>query len=122
MRDRPQGGLALNSNVWRLAAGSAVLLLLVLVAALLAPSYLRNRELDRFLDEVVRQPAYRTAPAEVLQVAVADKAARLGIPLKPSQVLVSRHGESLRIDVRYVARVDFPLYTVGLHFRASGAR
>ena len=48
--------------------------------------------------------------------AVLEKAAALGLPIKADNVHIKRSGDSTRIDVRYIVRVDFPLYTVDLHF------
>ena len=110
-------------NTLRTAAGIAVLGALALTAILLAPAYVRNMKLQQFLAETVGDPTSLERPVEMLQVDVADKAARLGIPLRPSQVSIDRSGGSLRIEARYIVRVDLPVYTVDLHFRArSGAR
>jgi hypothetical protein len=49
-------------------------------------------------------------------VAVLEKAAFLGLPVKAENVLIKRSTDSIRIDVRYFVRVDFPIYTVDLHF------
>jgi hypothetical protein len=47
---------------------------------------------------------------------VLEKAASLGLPVKAGDVHIRREGEAMRIEVRYIVRVDFPLYTVDLHF------
>ena len=111
------------SNTWRIAAGIAILVILAATAVLLAPSYVRNMQLQQFLEESLQQQGVEDKPTEMLQVAVADKAAQLGIPLRPEQVRVDRTGGSLRIEARYIVRIDLPVYTVDLHFRAgSGAQ
>jgi hypothetical protein len=58
----------------------------------------------------------------VLQVRVVDRAARLGLAIRPEQVRLQRSGEGLRIEVRYAVPIDLPFYTVDLHFRASAGR
>lgn len=111
------------SNTWRIAAGIAILVILAATAVLLAPFYVRNMQLQQFLEESRQQQGVENKSAEMLQVAVADKAAQLGIPLRPEQVRVDRTGGSLRIEARYIVRIDLPVYTVDLHFHAgSGAR
>ena len=110
-------------NTWRITAGIAILAILAAAAVLLAPSYVRNVQLQQSLEEIVRQPEVESRSTEMLQVAVADQAGRLGIPLRPEQVQVDRTGGSVRIRVLYFVRIDLPVYTVDLHFRAgSGAR
>jgi hypothetical protein len=47
---------------------------------------------------------------------VLEKAAALGLPVKAEDVHIRRVEDNTRIDVRYIVRVDFPLYTVDLHF------
>ncbi len=105
---------------WRLAAGGAVLLAMGVILSLLAPYYLRNRELQRHVGSLAARPENRVLPPELLQVRVVQQASRLGIPVKLDQVRVSKAAAGLRIDVRYVVLVEFPFYTVDLHFRASG--
>lgn len=103
----------------RVAAGAAVLLVLVVLGVRLVPVYLRNLELQRFVEETVQETGSVQKPDELLRVAVVDKAARLGLPVKVSQVRVKRAEGKLRIEVLYIVPVDLPLYTVKLHFRPS---
>jgi hypothetical protein len=109
-----------TKSAWRLAAGGIILSALVLAAVFLAPSYIRNIRLQQFLADMVQQPETYDIPPAMVQARVANAAAQLGIPVSPSQVKVTREGNSLLIEVRYFVRVDLPLYTVDLHFRARG--
>ena len=101
---------------WRLAAGAAVLAALVLVGIRLIPIYIRNIELQQFVEEVTHRAATPTSSDDVLRTWVLDKAADLDLPVKATNVQIERSADSVRIDVRYVVRVDLPLYTVDLHF------
>jgi len=101
---------------WRVAVGCAVLGLLVVISARLAPSYLRNYQLQQFVEETTQRVANQTASDDVLRTQIVEKAAELDLPIKADNVLVKRTAGGLRIDVRYAVRVDLPLYTVSLHF------
>ena len=45
-----------------------------------------------------------------------DKAHELDLPVKADNVKILRLHDGMRIDVRYFVRVNFPGYTVDLHF------
>ena len=107
-------------NKVRTIAGIAILVILAVMAAVLAPSYVRNVRLRQYLEAVVRRPEMRALPDDRVRAAVADRAARLGIPLKPSDIRLDRSMGGLRIEARYIVRIDLPIYTVDLHFRAGG--
>ena len=104
---------------WRLAAGIGVLACLGFFAARLAPYYIRNYELQQYVEGVTQRVENREKADDLLRTWVVEKAARLELPVKAENVQVKRSGEALRIDVRYVVRVDLPVYTVDLHFYPS---
>lgn len=110
------GTTAVTVSRWRLAAGAAVLAALVLIGIRLIPIYIRNIELQQFVEEVTHRAATPTSSDDVLRTWVLDKAADLDLPVKATNVQIERSADSVRIDVRYVVRVDLPLYTVDLHF------
>jgi Domain of unknown function (DUF4845) len=101
---------------WRLAAGIAVLAVLAFLGAELFPIYLHNLQLEQFVEEVTHRREAATASDDLLRARVLDKAAQLGLPVRPDNVRIERAPERVRIDVRYEMRVDLPLYTVNLHF------
>ena len=107
----------MNSRTWRVAAGIGVLLVLVYVFIALAPPYAANLRFQRYLDGLVENPQ---AP-EIIQAAVVNRAAQLGLPVRSGDVHVSREGNGVRVEIVYVVRVDFPLYTVDLHFHPSAS-
>jgi hypothetical protein len=101
---------------WRIGAGVVVLAGLAYLGANLGPIYWRNLELQRFVEEAAQKPENQHKPEGVLRAAVIEKAHELRLPVRYDNVRVVRTETGTRIDVRYVARVDLPLYTVDLHF------
>lgn len=102
--------------------GLAILIVAVLVAAavLLAPSYARNMEFQAYLNKLANTPAPDQQSEERLRIEIVSQATRMGLPVRPGDVRVQRAAGRLRLEVRYVVRVDLPIYTVDLHFRAQG--
>jgi hypothetical protein len=102
----------------RLRTAAAVLILgiLAVLGARLLPLYLDNMRLQSYVEGMAQNGDTRTRPDEALRIAVLEKAASLGLPIKADNVHIKRSGDNTRIDVRYIVRVDFPLYTVDLHF------
>lgn len=100
----------------RIAAAVLILVVLAILGARLAPLYLDNMRLQSYVASLTQDADALTRPDEALRVAVLEKAAFLGLPVKAGNVHIKRSTESMRIDVRYFVRVDFPLYTVDLHF------
>jgi hypothetical protein len=101
-----------------LAAGVAVLAVLIFLGVRLTPFYLRNVELQRFVEDVTHHSAAASSSDDVVRTWVLNKAADLDLPVKAGDVDIERPAGSVRIAVRYQVRVDLPLYTVNLHLRA----
>ena len=101
---------------WRIVAGAAVLVVLGLIGAQLIPLYLRNLELQRFVEETTQRVEIETKSDDLLRTWVLEKAQSLSLPVKADNVQVHRSNQGVRIDVRYIVHVDLPLYTVDLHF------
>lgn len=104
-------------GLWRRIAGIAVLVVIVLVGVALVPPYLRNMQFQRWLDDLLESPP----PAETLPAAVVNRAAQMGLPVRSGDVRVTRKGQSVRVEILYVVRVDLPLYTVDLHFHPAAS-
>ena len=100
----------------RIAAAVLILIALAIMGARLLPLYLDNMRLQSYVERITQDAENRTRPDAALRVAVLEKAAFLGLPVKAENVRIKRSEDTMRIDVRYVVRVDFPLYTVDLHF------
>ena len=101
---------------WRIVAAAAVLAALAAFAAMFAPIYFRNLELQNFVSEAAQRVESKTNSDEVLRTSVLDKAHELGLPVREDNVHIIRSREGVRIDVRYFVRVTLPGYTVDLHF------
>jgi hypothetical protein len=101
---------------WRIAAAAVVIAGLGFFGARLTPLYLRNFELQRYVAGLSDSAGSQTQSNDVLRDRILEKAAALGLPVTADNVRIKRAGEGVRIDVRYVVRVDLPLYTVDLHF------
>jgi len=100
----------------RVAAAIGILVVLAVLGARLLPLYLENMRLPSYVEGITQDAENRTRPDDALRVAVLEKAAILGLPVKADNVHIKRSSDNVRIDVRYIVRVDFPMYTVDLHF------
>src|SRR5438128_6351183 len=100
----------------RIAAAILILAIMGILGARLIPVYLDNMRLQSYVEGIAQDAENRTRPDDMLRVAVLEKAALLGLPVKADNVHIKRSSDTVRIDVRYIVRVDLPLYTVDLHF------
>jgi hypothetical protein len=107
------------AGVLRPIAGMAVLLILAALAIILIPPYLENFKLQRFVNELIDDPATAGLPPEVIRERVVSRAAALGLPVHSEDVQVKQVHNAIRIDVLYVVHVDVASYSVDLHFRPA---
>ena len=101
---------------WRIAAALAVLGALLGFGVVFAPIYVDNLKLQSFVAEITRRPDSKTQNDDALRQRVLTRAMELDLPVKADNVQISHAPDGLRIDVRYFVRVNFPGYTVDLHF------
>ena len=103
---------------WRIAAAVVILSILAFVLAVCAPYYFRNLALQRYVAEVTRAPENRGQSDPNLRALVLQKAEQLILPVTADNVRITRgqDGSLQQIDVRYMVPVQFPGYTVTLHF------
>ncbi len=101
---------------WRIAAAVVVLAGLLFFIGRFAPIYFRNLQFQSFVSETAQRVENQTKPDDVLRGWVLDKARQLDLPVQEGDVHIIRLPEGMRIDVRYLVRVDLPGYTVNLHF------
>jgi hypothetical protein len=101
---------------WRIAAALAVLAALLGFGVMFAPIYVDNLKLQSFVAEITRRADSKTQNDDALRQTVLAKAIELDLPVKADNVQINRSPGELRIDVRYFVRVNFPGYTVDLHF------
>lgn len=104
---------------WRIALAIAVLLVLGRLAVSMAPIYIHNMELRHFVRKTASSAESRNKPDEILRMSILDKSAALGLPVRSDNVTIQHSANRLLIDIRYVVRVNLPLYTVDLHFYPS---
>jgi hypothetical protein len=107
------------ARVLRPIAGVAVLLILAAIAVILIPPYVENFKLQRFVNELIDDPATSNLPPEAIRERVVSRSAALGIPVHAEDVQVRQIHNAIRIDVLYVVHVDVASYTVDLHFRPA---
>jgi hypothetical protein len=107
----------MKSGVWRIAAGVAVLLVMLVLAARLLPPYLRNLEFQNALIGVLQKAADSKGSDETIVFGVLEQAARLGLHVDGKDVRVRRAHGRLEVELRYDVPVGLPLYSVDLHFR-----
>jgi hypothetical protein len=105
--------------ILRLIAGVAVLLILGAIAIILIPPYVQNFKLQRFVNDLIDDPATISLPPDVIRERVVSRAAALGLPVHGQDVQVKPVHNAIRIDVLYVVHVDVASYTVDLHFRPA---
>jgi len=103
----------------RVAAGILVLMGLAGVGLVLVPPYAANFQLQRYINQLIDDPATASQPPDAVRAKVLNKASSLGLPLGPQDVQVMPSQNALRIDALYVVHVDFAGYTVDLHFRPA---
>jgi hypothetical protein len=101
---------------WRLAAGVVILAALAAFAVAVLPLYYRNYQFQQFVSAAASRAENRNKSDDVLREWLLDKADSLKLPVKAGDVHIQRSPDGLHIDVRYAVRVDFPGYTVNLHF------
>ena len=107
------GASGARPPVWRLVVGWGVLAALAYIGILLIPVYLHHFELSRLLH------TSHISSENAARQFVLDRGRALGLDISPNQLDLRRLPGSSAVDVHYVARVNFPLYTVDLHFSST---
>lgn len=109
-----------GTRLLRVASGIAVLCVLAAVGVILSPAYVENWKLQRYVNELIDDPATAAQPLEITQARIVNKAAELGLPVHREDVRITHNQGSIRIDVLYLVPIDVAGYTVSLHFRPTG--
>lgn len=109
-----------GTRLVRVAAGIAVLVILLVITIVLTPAYIENWKLQRYVNELIDDPATASLPLEVTRARIVSKASELGLPVHNEDVQVTHFQKAIRIDVLYRVPVDVAGYTVYLHFRPAG--
>jgi|SRR5215472_7121255 len=109
-----------GARLLRVIAGVAVLVTLAAMSVVLIPPYVANWKLQRYVNELLDDPATASQAPEAIRTKVVTRAAALRVPLHSDDVQVRASHGALRIDALYVVHVDVAGYTVDLHFRPAG--
>lgn len=107
----------MKPGAWRIAAGAAVLLVMLLLAARLLPPYVRNLEFQNALIGVLQRAIDSKGSDEAILSGVLAQAARLGLSVNAKDVHVRRAQGRLEVEVVYEVPASLPLFSVDLHFR-----
>lgn len=106
----------MTANRFRIAAAGLLLAVLAIAGAGVIPLYLRNLELQSFVDDLTRSAEAGTLPDDGLRVRIVEKARTLELPVQASHVHIRRIDGTPNIEVRYTAPVEILFYRVDLHF------
>lgn len=101
---------------WRIAAGVAVLLILLGMVARFTPIYLHNLQLQSYVASVTQSASNSPSLDDPLRSEILDKAHALNLPVTADDVHITHTADGVRVDVRYFVTVNLPGYTVRLHF------
>jgi hypothetical protein len=99
--------------LWRAISGFAILALFVLVMAMLAPYFVENSQLTRYVRSLPAADSDEKIRSEVIAQAHA-----LGLPVESGDIKIKRDGGRLRLETRYVVR-NLSFYPVDLHLQAN---
>ena len=102
--------------LWRLILGIAVLGAMVTVLLSLAPVYLENYRLQQYLTQLARDPGFAATPDDALRREVQAKATALLLPLRLSDIQITRAEGGLKLQMAYAVGMNLGLYRVDLHF------
>ncbi len=103
-------------RIWRAAAAAIVVAAMIALGVQLVPYYFRNLDLQRFVEETAQRPGIQNQPDDALRAMVLARASDLHLPVRAENVQLKRSADDFRIEVRYVVRVNLPVYSVDLHF------
>ena len=89
---------------------------LLFFLGMFAPVYFRNMQLQNFVSDTAHRVENQTKSDDVLREMVLARARELRLPVTAENVHITRSPEGMHVDVRYFVQVDFPGYSVNLHF------
>ncbi|MEP6714615.1 MAG: DUF4845 domain-containing protein [Terriglobia bacterium] len=104
--------------LWRAITGFAMLAIFLGVLAALAPIYLENYQLARYVHTLGAAPSSQAMPDEALRSEVAARAHELHLPVVPADVQIDRANGKLHVQAAYHVQMDLSLYAINLHMSA----
>ena len=109
----------MNPQALRTIGGIAVLILLGIMAIRLIPPYIENFRLQQYVNDLAADAGMASQPPETIRANIMTKAAALGLPVRETDVRVTRLENVLKIQVLYLVHVELLGYAVDLHFRPA---
>lgn len=106
--------------LWRIAAGIAVLLTMLLFAAVLVPVYIHNYQFQSYVASLTHNPPVQATDDDALRAQVLAKARSLHLSVMAHDVQISHLADGTHVAVRYFVTVSLPGYTANLHFGPGG--
>ncbi len=103
----------------RAFVGLAIIVIGFYLAWKVMPAYYANMEYQDYVEQQARIESYSTHSEQEIQEIYAKKAAELDLPLKPSDIHVTKQGIDLTIWAEYDVHVDVPVHPFDLHFRVE---
>lgn len=101
--------------LWRLIAAILVLSVMALVLISIAPVYIENYQLRRYVRTLTGAENAAAMTDDALRGSVLARAKQLDLPVAADDVRITRQNGKPRVQLRYAVQVDFPLYQVDLH-------
>jgi hypothetical protein len=115
---RRRTGAAEDSGMKSIKAliGIVVVVVAVYVAWNMIPPYFSNYKLQDVIATEARANSYSTKSEDQIREVVVQKAKMVDVALTPEQIMVTRTGQSVSIEVNYTVHLDFPIHPVDLKF------
>jgi len=107
--------------LWRLITALLVLGVMIAILVALAPVYLEDYQLRRYLGSLVHSPNAAATPDEMLRSQVLAEARKLDLPVEPNDVKITHTQDKVEVQIKYAVQMDFPLYQVDLHFHPNAS-
>jgi hypothetical protein len=105
--------------LWRLIAGIAVLAGMAAVLLSLAPVYLDNYRLQRYVNQMAHEPRFTATPDDAVREQVMARARELRLPVKAGDIQIARPGGGLKLEMKYAVDMNLALYRVNVHFHQA---
>ncbi len=101
---------------WRLIAGLAIYATLAIVLLDLAPVYVENYHLGRYIKHLASQPNGPQTTDDTLRRQIVAQAQQLKLPVAPGNVIIRHAGGKLQIEAKY--NVQIVLFHIDLKMGA----
>jgi hypothetical protein len=117
----PADSAPLRLPLWRLIAAILVLAGMAGVLLALAPVYLEDLQLLRYVRSLAHSANAASLSDDALRSAVLTRARQLDLPVESGDIRISHTDGKLQLEMKYAVQMDFPLYQVDLHFHPAAS-